>query len=485
MKNPLVLKILGWFGLVVSGTLVLPLAWALWDASADWLPILCSLAAGGVLSGLMIFVGTGLSAQKEQNINAGDAAVIVTGAWVLASALGALPYWLGGYCSYTDAFFEAMSGFTTTGASVFPLVEALPRGILFWRALTHWLGGMGIIVLGLTVLKLSGVGGMELYKAEAPTPLPEKLTPRLCQTALWLWLIYMGLTAAETAALVVCGMTPFHALCHAFSTMATGGFSTFNGSVGQLSSPAVEWVIIVFMVLAGVNFTLHFLALRGEVSCYWKDDECRLYGGILLAGGAFAAVLAMRAGFFTQWGEAFRRGLFTVVSTMTTTGFVVCNYDLWPAAAKFLLMLLICIGASAGSTGGGMKCARIIVLFRQCRRELRHSLAPYRVDVLHYGGGQLKDRDVSSIGTFFVAYVSCLGLLSLLAALLGCDATTALTSVITCLGNTGPGLGSVGPVGNYAALAGSVKWVLSFAMLLGRLEIITVALAFFSSFRRL
>lgn len=483
MNFLIVIFVLSLVGSIVSASMFIPAAWSWFEGTPD-LSVLLKCAAGSLGTCLVAAGATRPSRRQHRSgsITVREAFAIVTFSWVVASLIGALPYYFYGTAdTFTDAFFEAMSGFTTTGASILTNVEASPHGILLWRALTHWLGGMGIIVLSLAILPFIGGGGMELFKAESPTPIPEKLTPRLQQTAVILWKIYLLLTVLETAALMLCGTTFYEGITHAFATLATGGFSIYNDSIAHFHSPAVEWVIIVFMFLAGVNFALHFLFLRGNLSAYLKDDEFRWYCGIILFSTAAIAVCALLSGMKISVSQAVRHAAFQTVTLMTTTGFMVTDTLQWPCFVHFLLLTLMLIGGCAGSTGGGIKVLRFIMLMKTAKNDLIHSLQPHQVLCVRING-KPQDRDlIASVAAFFIQYMALIILFTLLLTLMGIDVLSSLSGVIACLSNIGPGLGCFGPVSNYAAVPAAGKWVLSFAMLTGRLEITTVLMLFMPS----
>jgi len=476
MRPAIVAKVLSLITTVVSLFLLWGMAWAAWDGSSDLLDLGASLAAGLAVSGVLFCLGRDA---KALDLGPREAFAVVSLSWILCSAIGALPFYLHGSVStYTDAFFEAMSGFTTTGASVLTNIEANPRGILFWRSLTHWLGGMGIIVLSLAILPFLGVGGMQLFKAEVPGPVPEKLTPRIHQTALLLWAVYVILSVAETILLVFAGMNLFEALTHTFGTMATGGFSPKNLSVGFYQSAFVDWIITAFMFLAGANFTLHYFALRGRLSVFWKDEEFRFYALVALLGTATIMVVLLAGKTYASLGDALRYSAFQVVSVLTTTGFVTADFERWPAYAQLLLLVLMFIGGCAGSTGGGMKNIRVLLLARQAKAEIRRLLHPRAVIVPRVGGKVVEREAMNSVAVFFFVYMALFVGASLVMAGMGLDLVSAISSVAATLGNIGPGLGIVGPMDNYAAVPPAGKWVLSLCMLLGRLELFTVLMLF-------
>jgi trk system potassium uptake protein TrkH len=371
-----------------------------------------------------------------------------------------------------------MSGFTTTGASVFTNIEANPRGILFWRDLTHWLGGMGIIVLSLAVLPFLGVGGMQLYKAEVPGPTPEKLTPRIRQTALLLWGVYLLFSAVETVLLMFGGMDLFEALTHTFGTMATGGFSPLNGSIGQYGSAYIDWVITVFMFLAGANFALHYLMLKGNLSAWWQDEEFRFYIKILAFSVGTATALLYFSGTYSTVLDSLRYGAFQVVSITTTTGYVTADYEKWPFYIQYLLLFLMFVGGCAGSTGGGMKNVRIMLLVKLVKTELHRLLHPKAIIPIRLGKKAISYDVMGSVTAFFVLYIGLFAIAALAMAAMGVDVLTAIASVAATIGNIGPGLGTVGPTENYAHIPFLGKWILCLCMLLGRLEIYTVMILF-------
>jgi len=399
---------------------------------------------------------------------------------VLAAAIGALPFYFGDMVpTYTDAFFEAMSGFTTTGATVLGDIESQPRGLLFWRSLTHWLGGMGIIVLSLAILPFIGVGGMQLFRAEVPGPTPEKLTPRIQKTAMLLWGVYAIISAMEVIALLFSGMDMFDSLTHAFGTMATGGFSPRNQSIAAYQSPLIEWVIIVFMFLAGTNFVLHYFALRGKLKSFWKDEEFRFYVKLLFGFTLFITVLLLVEGGYDSFSKAVRDAAFQVVSITTTTGYVTADFELWPHAGRFVMLFLMFVGGCSGSTGGSMKQVRIQIITKRIGMELRRLLHPQQVQKIRFNRQVLKEDVLTSVTVFFILYMGLFALCTLLVVTFsGFDLESGAASIAATLGNIGPGLGSVGPVENYAFINVFGKWLLSFCMLLGRLELFSVIMLF-------
>jgi len=426
--------------------------------------------AGGIVIALglasMMWAG---SAPKQ--LNHRDGFVIVALAWVLLSMLGAVPFWTTGVCdSIVDGLFESTSGLTTTGATVLSGLDDLPHSILFWRSMQEWLGGMGIIVLAVAVMPLLGVGGMQLFRAETPGPVKDKLTSRVTETAKVLWFIYLGMTLVTAVSLWLAGMSAFDAINHAMCTVAIGGFSTHDASIGYYDSSLIHMLIVLFMFLAGINFTLHFAALRRgfSISAYFQDEEFRTYvkwlGLLLLLTGAL--VFGTGSG---SWDEV----VFNTVSIATTTGFAVSDYSAWPPGTSLLLLAAMFIGACAGSTGGGMKVVRVLLLFRQGIREIRRLIHPHAIIQVKIGDHSLTSHVVQALWGFFVLYIVCFAVVAVLLACTGVDVLTSLTAAAACLTNTGPGFGAVGPESTYASIPAAGKLVLMFGMVLGRLEIFT------------
>ena len=480
MRIGIVLRVLALISLIVTLFMLFPLLLAVYDGTGDRPALIASFAAGLLTSAFLFRSGSRRGVYEELGIR--EAVAVVGFSWVIASAVGALPYRLSGVtASYADAFFETMSGFTTTGATILTNIEALPRGLLLWRSLTHWIGGMGIIVLSLAVLPFLGVGGMELYKAEVPGPTPEKLTPRVQQTALYLWGVYVLLTVLETVLLAAGGMGFFDALNHSFSTIATGGFSTKNASVGHFNSAYIEWVVTFFMFVSGINFSLHFLALTGRWRAALRDEELRSYALLAAAASILIALFLLGQGFFERAEPALRAAAFHTMSLMSSTGFVTANYDLWPEFTRFLLLLLMVVGACAGSTGGGCKVVRFLLLGRQIQAEVRSLLHPRAVVNTRVNAQVVSIRSLSSVTAFFMLYIFILVLATLAVTAFGgpkLDFVASLSGVVACLSNVGPGLGALGPVENFSWLPEGVKWIFSFCMLAGRLELFAVLLLF-------
>ncbi|MEA3476562.1 MAG: potassium transporter TrkG [Bacteroidota bacterium] len=419
----------------------------------------------------------------KKNIGKREGYIIVSATWIVISLFGALPFMLSGAIpSFTDAFFETISGFTTTGASILTDIETLPKGILFWRSMTQWVGGMGIIVLSVAILPALGIGGMQLYAAEMPGPTKDKLHPRITQTAKRLWGIYVLFTIVETILLMSGGMNFFDALCHTFGTVATGGFSTQNTSVAGYS-PFIQYVIIFFMILAGTNFTLHYMALHGKIRKVWQNEEFRYFIYLIVfAGLAITFTLTFTSDL--PFGTAFRKSLFQVVSIITTTGYITDNYLLWPGSMWFIIFLLMFVGGMAGSTGGGIKVVRQLLLFKSSALELKRLIHPQAIIPVRLSGKTVSQEIIYKIMAFFLIYIFIFAFGALVMTLLGLDYQSAIGASIATLGNIGPGLGQVGPAGNYAAIPVFGKWFLSLLMLLGRLELFTVLILISPTFWR-
>ncbi len=422
----------------------------------------------GITAGML---GLVVGKDAPNRLNRKDGFLLVSLSWIVISAFGSLPYILIAHLSFTDAFFETMSGFTTTGASILANIEALPKSLLFWRSLTHWLGGMGIIVLTVAILPMLGIGGIKLIKAEAPGPSMEKISPRIAETAKYLWLAYVVLSALETVLLLLGGMNLFDALTHTFGTMATGGFSPKNSSVAYFHSSYIDWVIIIFMFIAGANFSIHFRVLTGKFKAL-NDEELKAYTVIVLA--AVLLVTLDNLNIYKNLFQSLRYSAFQVVSIMTTTGFVTADYSKWNGFAKTILFILMFIGGCAGSTGGSIKVIRIYTLFKQAINELKYNIHPKGVFTLTINGQIVRKNIIFSISGFFFLYMATFFIVALLVSMFGVDILTSLGASAATLGNIGPGFGKVGPVNNYAWLPSTVKWILSTAMLAGRLEIYTV-----------
>lgn len=477
MNVRIVARFLGFLLISLGLFMAVPALFSWHHHGSDLAAILVSAALTLVLGFLLA-----LLVRPRGELQLRDSFLVVALGWLLASAFGALPFFLSGTIpSFSDAFFESASGFTTTGASILVRVEDLPHGLLFWRSLTHWLGGMGIIVLSVAILPLTGVGGTQLYKAEIPGPTLDKIAPRIRQTASTLWKVYVLLTLLQTLLLLAARMNLHEALCHSFATMATGGFSTRTASIAGFNSLFVEAVVLVFMFLAGMNFTLHYHFLRGRTSAFWKSEEFRFYLGIVAVFTVLLTADNLLAGTLRA-GGALRHSLFQVVSITTTTGFATADFGLWPATARFVLLFLMFVGGCAGSTGGSIKVVRVLIIFKQGLAELRKLLHPRAVIPVRIDGRSVPQDVVVNILGFLFLYIGLLFLSTLALTLMGLDILTAFSSVAASIGNIGPGLGAVGPAANYQHIPLAGKWLLSFCMLAGRLEIYTVLVIFTRDF---
>ncbi len=424
--------------------------------------------------------------REKRELRLRDGFMIVVMFWTVLGLLGAVPLMLSEnpQVSVTDAIFESISGLTTTGATVIVGLDSLPKSILFYRQQLQWLGGMGIIVLAVAVLPMLGIGGMQLYRAETPGPMKNsKLTPRITETAKALWFIYLGLTIACTLSYWVAGMDMFDALAHAFSTIAIGGFSTHDASMGFFDSVLVEAVAVVFLLLSGINFSLHFLAVkRNSIKIYFHDTEFLFYIGVLFCVSVLAVLVLYTTGTYSDWGRAISRGVFQAVSIGTTAGFTTADYSLWPGFVAILLLFTSFVGGCAGSTGGGIKVIRFLLLIKQGMREIKRLIHPYAEIPVRVGGKVIEPRVVDAVWGFFALYVGCFVMMYLALALTGLDLMTSFSAVAACINNLGPGLSSVSS--NYADLNDPAKWILCFAMLLGRLEIFTLLVLFSSAYWR-
>lgn len=465
------LHVLGQFLLALAAAMLVPLACAILGDPADLRPLSYAFAATGLAGLLLVLV----CRYPESEFSQREGLLLVASVWLSSSFFGALPFYFSPHFStLVDAIFEATSGFTTTGATVLPEVEVLSNALHLWRCLTHWLGGMGIVLLGIAVLPLLGIGGMPLYRAEFSGARSEKLKPRITETALALWKIYLALTLAEFAALVGAGMGGFEAICHTFSTLGTGGFSTRTASVAAFQSPLIETIIIVFMLLSGMNFTQHYrLWVEWRPRRFFSDVELHFYlGVVLVATAAVGASLIWQGGYDPLL--ALRRSVFQVVSIMTTTGFVTDNFELWLPLPQLVLLALMFVGGCTGSTAGGLKSSRIVLLGKIVAREFRRMVERRGVFAIRFGNQIIPENSIQSLLnlvylSFLVNFASCL-----LLAASGVDVLTSISAVAATMFNVGPGLGHVGPIEHYGHLPALAKWVLSLCMLAGRLEFYTL-----------
>lgn len=423
-------------------------------------------------------VGFFCTRRRPENrvIYAREGFVVVALSWVLMSLIGALPFFFSREIpSFVDCLFETASGFSTTGASILTDVERMSRGLLFWRSFTHWVGGMGVLVFVMAVVPLGGSRSMHLMRAEVPGPIVGKLVPKLKDTAKILYGIYILLTAVEILLLVLGGMPLFDSAVHAFGTAGTGGFSMKNASIAAYNSPYIEWVVGVFMVLFGINFNLYFFILLRNFKAAAKSQELRLYLGLIAA--SVAAVTWNIRPLYHSAGVSVRNAFFQVASIITTTGYATADFNLWPELSRTILVLLMFCGACAGSTGGGLKTARLLLLFRMAKREIRRMLHPRSINVVEFDGKPVGEETLTGVSVFFAVYIAIYCAMVLLISFDGFDFATTMTAAAACLNNIGPGLGMVGPAGNYAAFSAGSKLVLSAGMLLGRLEVFPLIVA--------
>ncbi|MCU0561757.1 MAG: TrkH family potassium uptake protein [Desulfobacterales bacterium] len=480
MRWRYVLNVIGLLTLFSGLTMLAPLGVGVFFADASVIPLLVSIGIT-VLFGLILHLA--FRRVRVEVLSPREAMAIVALGWVAIGALGALPFLLGIDLMPVDAVFEAVSGFTTTGSTILTDIESVPKGLLFWRSQIQWLGGMGIIVLSIAILPFLKLGGMQLYKAEVPSPVPDRLRPHIRDTAMVLWKVYAAFTLLQVLLLMIGGMDLFDAFCHAFTTMPTGGYSTWNASIAHFDSLYLDLVFIAFMLIAGINFSLHYLLVRGQPLAFWRDTECRFFLALVLV---LTAVVAwdIHGTVYASLGEALRFAAFQVVSIVTTTGYATADYELWPGASQLILLLCMFVGASAGSTAGGMKCLRVIVALKYCYRELFLLLHPHAVSRIKLSGKPVSEDVVRSVIGFLALYVGIFAAGILLVALTGVDFTTSMAAVATTLGNVGPGFGTVGPTENFAHIPEAAKWILIWCMLLGRLEIYTVLILFVPEFYR-
>ena len=450
--------------------MVLALVFALYYKGNDFQGIIESLVIT-ISIGAILFFLTNKNTRRE--LQTKEVFILVSFSWITLCMFGTLPYLLSHTIgSYIDVIFETVSGFTTTGSSILKDIEIIPKGILFWRSETHWIGGMGIIVLALAVLPALKFGGTSLFAAESSVVVQEKIQPRMVEIAKRLWAIYLLLTLAEALLLVIGGMPFYDSLCHAFGTIATGGFSTKNESIGGYS-PYIQYVVMIFMFLAGINFFMHYFLLRGRLKNVIKNEELRTYIFIIvLSGLAVSLVLIFKDS--TGIEPALRNGYFQVVSILTATGFTTTDYLVWPAPAWLIIFSLMLIGACSGSTGGGMKVIRHVILFKKLYINLKQALHPRGILLLKYNGKSISDDLIHKVISFIFFYILVFAVGTVIMTAIGMDIRSSAGSVITCLGGIGPGIGSVGPAGNFAHVPQLGKIFLSFIMILGRLEIYTL-----------
>lgn len=473
MNKPLILRTLGLVLLVEAGAMLPSMGIALYLNEPDYMAFAISIT-------LVLLIGFTLSRTPLNTNDVGyrEGFIVATASWFFLALFGALPFTISGAIpNYIDAFFETMSGFTTTGASVLTDIEALPKSILFWRSITHWLGGMGVIVLTLALIPSLKIAGMKLFRAEVPGPTKSKVLPRVAQTSRELYKLYLIITVAEILALKLVGLSWFDSFIQTFGTVATGGFSNKNASIGAFNNPAVEYIIIFFMLICGINFALHFHALRGNFRPLWKDPETKLYAFVTIIACTLISInLVTSLGY--QPETAFRQSAFQTVSILTTTGYATADYNKWPAFSQGVIFLLMFIGGCAGSTSGGIKNVRYLILFKSASRQIAKLFHPKAVIPVRLGKDVIPEELVESVQSFFFLYFALLLASTLIISAMGLDLLSSVAAVAATLGNIGPGFGVVGPASNYASIPWAGKLLLSFCMLVGRLEIYTVLVVF-------
>lgn len=482
MQPLVILRIVGLLLMVFSTTVIPPVVVSLWYQDTEITAFINAFLVI-LISGLFIWLPV-RNMRKELRIR--DGFIVVVLFWFVFGLVGSLPLYLSHslHASFTDALFESISALTTTGATVFTGLDELPKSILYYRQQLQWLGGMGIIVLAVAVLPMLGIGGMQLYRAETPGPIKDnKLTPRITETAKALWYIYLGLTITCALAYWAAGMTLFDAIGHSFSTVAIGGFSTHDASIGFYNNKLIEMIAGLFMLIAGVNFALHFSALRmRSIKHYFYDVEFKVYLMILATASAISVLYLHYSSTFESWGDALHHGIFQSISIGTTAGFTTADYYNWPGFLPVMLLFISFVGGCAGSTGGGMKVIRFILLFKQGLREIFRLIHPSAQIPVKIGGKAMPENVSNAIWGFFALYVASFSIMMLLLMASGLDQVTAFSALAACLNNLGPGLGDVGA--NYQGINNFSKWVLCFAMLLGRLEIFTLLVILTPSFWR-
>lgn len=474
----MIYRIIGFLLLIETAMLLCCGAVSLFYKENDLQSFLISSAITTGVGIVMLAIGRG----AEKSLNRRDGYVIVSAAWIAFSLFGMLPYYIGGYIpSITDAFFETMSGFSSTGATIMNNIESMPHGILFWRAMTQWIGGLGIVFFTIAVLPIFGMGGIQVFAAEASGPTHDKVHPRIGVTAKWIWGIYAGMTGTLIVLLMFGGMSVFDSICHAFTTTSTGGFSTKQASIEYYHSPYIDYVISVFMFLSGVNFTLLLLLFNGKIKKFIHDAELKFYTLSVLFFTLFIAAWLYQT---TPMGaeEAFRKSVFQVISLHTSTGFSTADYMLWPSILWGCLVIVMLMGACAGSTTGAIKCIRMVILFRVAKNEFKHILHPNAVLPVRVNKQVISPSIQSTVlaFTFLYAVIAIVSILIIMG--FGVGFLEAIGTVVSSMGNMGPALGTCGPAYSWSGLPDAVKWLLSFLMLLGRLELFTVLLLFTSDF---
>lgn len=473
MNYKVVLKVIGNVLKYEVALLLIPLLVSLYYGEGDALAFLITIVSMVPIIFLLCRVKI-----KKKEMYAKEGFITVGIAWLVISIVGAMPFVINGAIpSFIDAFFETVSGFTTTGATILTEIESLPKGILFWRSFTHWIGGMGVLIFMLALIPSLGANTIHLLKAESPGPNPGKIVPKIRQTAKILYIIYFIFTVIEAICLKIAGLSVYDSVIHALGTAGTGGFSNMNSSVASFNNPAVEWIIAIFMMIFGVNFTLYYQAIKGNVKNALKNEELKYYALIIVVSVIFITINIFDV-YGGNIGEAVRASTFQVSSIVTSTGFATTDFNLWPTMSKMIIVFLMIVGAMAGSTGGGIKTIRFVIILKAIRREINKILHPKRIQSVKIDGKVVQEETISGVFLFIGAYA----VISLIAMFIisfdGFDMLTTTTSVITTMSNIGPGLEMVGPVGNFSEFSWLSKLVLSFCMLAGRLEIYPMLIMF-------
>lgn len=482
INKHIIYRILGVLLYIEALLLALCSSFGFYYKENDNTAFLISAGISTIIASILVYLGK----NAEKRFSRRDGYIIVSVSWIVFSVIGMLPYYLSGSIpSITDAFFETISGFTTTGATILNEIEALPHGLLFWRSMTQWIGGLGIVFFTIAVLPIFGASGVQLFAAEATGPKHDKVHPRIEVTAKWIWALYLGLTIAESLFLFIGGMGWFDSICHSLATTSTGGYSTRQDSIAAYNSPYIEYVITIFMFLSGINFTLIFLSVfKGRINKLREDTEFKWYIGII---ASFTLIITIGLTLSNNNGdieESFRHALFQVVSIQTTTGFITSDYMLWPTILWFLITLLMYVGACAGSTSGSIKCIRIAMLFKLIHNEFKRIVHPNAVIPLHINKHVIRSQIKITLLAFFTLFITLIIIGWGVLMALGISFMDSYGIIVSCLGNIGPGIGNYGPAYSWANLPNAAKWVSAFFMLIGRLELFSVLLLFTPNFWR-
>lgn len=481
LNRQFVLYVTGLMLLVESGFMVLSgivaYIYKEYDLPAHFISSTITFLAGLILS---------LTNRKfPRDVGKRDGYVVVASVWIVFSLFGTLPFFISGAIpTFTDSFFETMSGFSTTGSTILTNIETLPHGLLFWRSLTQWLGGMGIIIFSMAILPILGLGAMQLYVAEMPGPMPDKLHPRIHETAKRLWGIYVAFTVVQAILLTIGDMPVFDSICHSLTTMATGGFSTKQDSISYFNSPYIQYIMILFMFIGGMNFALSYHLFRGRFKKVSQNEELRFYFWFSLILGLIIGGIIYFNNTVSSPEEAVRHGIFQTISILTTTGYYSADYQLWIPSIGVILFMLMFIGGSAGSTSGGVTIVRIVLLLKNSINELKRLSHPNAIIPVRFNGKSVSQQVITNVLAFIVIYILLIAISTVIMSTMGYDLETSVGAVAASLGNVGPGMGIFGPTASYASLSDAGKWFLSFLMLMGRLELFTIILLFTPSFWR-